>query len=176
MLIIIRIILTWFSNIQHGRFTGFLFRITDPYLNWWRNKFNLRVGVLDISPIVAIAALNVLQTICSTIVVQNRISLWNIFSICLVAVWSAASFLLGFCILVLVLRFIAYIGSSNMYSPFWMVIDTISRPLMYRINRIIFGNRLVRFTSGLIASIVVLAAIWAGGRFIVQFINKLLMG
>ncbi|MCL2761614.1 MAG: YggT family protein [Treponema sp.] len=176
LFIIIRIILTWFSHMQRGRFVEFISRITDPYLNWWRQKFNLRVGVLDISPIVAMAALSVLQTICSTIAIQGRISLGIILAVCLSAIWSAASFVLGFCLLVLVLRFVAYIGNSNMYAPFWSIVDTISRPLLYRINRIIFGNRQVRFVTGIIASAAVLIVVWIGGRFLIQLLAAFLLG
>jgi YggT family protein len=174
-LIIIRIILTWFSHAHHGKPVQLLARVTDPYLNWWRQTFNLRVGVLDISPIVAMAALSVLRTICSSIASYGSITPGVILAVCLTAVWSAASFILGFCFFVLVLRFIAYISNSNMYSMFWRVIDTISRPLLYRINRIIFGNRLVKFSSGILVSIAILAAIWIGGRFVVQLLTGLLL-
>jgi len=175
LLIIIRIMLTWFSNVPYGRPVQILAAITDPYLDWWRQKLHLRAGVLDLSPIIAIAALSVIQTICSTMASQGRISLGIILAVCLSALWAAAAFILGFCVIVLVLRFIGYMCSSNMYSTFWRIIDSISQPLQYRINRIIFGRRLVRFTTGLVVSIVALAAVWAIGRFIVGLLTVLLL-
>jgi len=175
LLIIIRIMLTWFSNAPYGRPVQILAAITDPYLDWWRQKLHLRAGVLDLSPIIAIAALSVIQTICSTMASQGRISLGIILAVCLSALWAAAAFILGFCVIVLVLRFIGYMCSSNMYSTFWRIIDSISQPLQYRINRIIFGRRLVRFTTGLVVSIVALAAVWAIGRFIVGLLTVLLL-
>ena len=173
-LIIIRIILTWFSHANHGRPIQLLSVITDPYLNWWRKKFNLQVGVLDISPIVAMAALSVLQTICSSIARYGSISPVVILVICLSAIWSAASFILIFCFAVLVLRFFAFITNSNMYSMFWRVIDTISRPLLYRINRIIFGNRMVKFSTGILVSIAAIAAVWIAGKLIITFLGIIL--
>jgi YggT family protein len=167
--------LTWFSNAPYGRPVQILAAITDPYLDWWRQKLHLRAGVLDLSPIIAIAALSVIQTICSTMASQGRISLGIILAVCLSALWAAAAFILGFCVIVLVLRFIGYMCSSNMYSTFWRIIDSISQPLQYRINRIIFGRRLVRFTTGLVVSIVALAAVWAIGRFIVGLLTVLLL-
>jgi YggT family protein len=175
LLIIIRIILTWFSNAHYGRPVQILSAITDPYLDWWRQKLNLRAGALDLSPIVAMAALSIAQTIFSTMASQGRISLGIILAVCLSALWSAASFILGFCLIVLVLRFIAYMCNSNMYSTFWRIIDSISQPLLYRINRMIFGKRLVRFTTGLITSIVALAAVWAVGGLIVRLLAGLLL-
>jgi len=176
LLIIIRIMLTWFSNAPYGRPVQLLAAVTDPYLDWWRQRLNLRAGTLDLSPIVAMAALSVLQTIFSTIADQGRISPGIILAVCLFALWSAVAFILGFCVIVLVLRFIGYMCNSNMYSTFWRIIDSISQPLQYRINRIIFGRRLVRFTTGLVVSIIALIAAWAVGGLIVRLLIKLLVG
>ena len=175
LLIVIRIILTWFSNAHYGRPVRILATITDPYLNWWRQRLNLRAGTLDLSPIVAMAALSIVQTICSTMASQGRISLGIIFAVCLSALWSAVSFMLGFCFIILILRFIAYMCNSDMYSTFWRIIDSISRPLMYHINRMIFGKRLVRFTTGILASIAALTAVWIGGGLLVHLLSRLLL-
>ena len=175
LLLMIRIMLTWFSNAPYGRPVQILTAITDPYLNWWRQKINLHAGALDLSPIVAIAALSIVQTICSTVAKQGGISLGIILAICLFALWSAAAFILGFCAIVLILRFIGYMCNSNMYSTFWRIIDSISQPLQYRVNRIIFGKRLVRFTTGLVASIIALAVAFIGGGLIVRLITGLLL-
>ena len=176
LLIIVRIIITWFSVGQYGRPVQILANITDPYLDWWRQKLNLRAGYLDLSPIAAMAALSVAQTICSVISQQGRISLGLILAVCLSALWSAVSFILGFCLVVLVLRLIAYSANANLFGPFWRVIDSISQPLLYRINRIIFGRRLVRFTTSLITAIAVLAVLWIGGSIAIRLVSGLLFG
>ena len=175
LLIMIRILLTWFGSTRYSRPVQLLARVTDPYLNWWRQNFNLRAGILDLSPIAAMAALSVAQTICSSIARQGRISLGSILAICLTAVWSAVAFILGFCIVILVLRLIAYWLNSNMFSPFWQVVDSISRPLLYRINRIIFGKKIVSYMTGIIASIAVLGAIWVAGGIAAKLLFGLLI-
>ena len=175
LLIMLRIILTWFSNAPYGKPVQLLTAITDPYLDWWRQKINLHAGALDLSPIVAIAALSIVQTICSTMADQGRISLGIILAVCLFALWSAVAFILGFCAIILVLRFIGYMCNSDMYSTFWRIIDSISQPLQYRINRIIFGRRLVRFTTGLVASIIALVVAFVIGGLIVRLFTGLLL-
>jgi len=175
LLIMIRIMLTWFSNAPYGKPVQILTAITDPYLDWWRQKINLHAGALDLSPIVAIAALSIVQTICSTMADQGRISLGIILAVCLFALWSAVAFILGFCAIILVLRFIGYMCNSDMYSTFWRIIDSISQPLQYRINRIIFGRRLVRFTTGLVASIIALVVAFVIGGLIVRLFTGLLL-
>ena len=176
LLIFIRIMLTWFSNVPSGKFTGFLARVTDPYLDWWRRRFGLQVGMLDFSPMAGIVALSVAQTICSEISRRGRISLGVILAACLSAVWSIISFLLFFCIIILVLRLIAYFINANIYSRFWQVVDKISRPLLYRINRIMFGRRLVGYRMGIISAIVTLAVLWIGGRFVIHLFTGFLIG
>ncbi|MCL2270625.1 MAG: YggT family protein [Treponema sp.] len=174
LLIVIRIILTWFSHTRQSRLIQLLTDITDPYLDWWRNKLNLRIGTLDLSPVAAIAALSAVQKLCSLLAIQSRITLGSILAVFLFAVWEVVSFIIGFCFIVLILRFIAYILNSNMYSPFWRIVDTISQPLLYRINRMLFGNRLVRFMTGILASLAVLAAAWVAGNFIIKLLAGLL--
>ena len=174
LLIIIRIILTWFPGTQYSKPAQLLARITDPYLDWWRRHFPLRVGILDLSALLGVIALSVAQTICSSIARYGRISLGVILAVCLSALWSAASFVLGFCAIVLVLRLIAYLSNANMFSPFWQVIDSISRPLLYRIGRIIFGRRIVGYMTSMLVSIAVLAALWIVGRIAVVVLTGLL--
>jgi YggT family protein len=174
LLIIIRIILTWFSGGEFGRPVEILAIITDPYLDWWRRRLNLRAGYLDLSPIVAMAALSVAQTICSAIAQTGRISLGLLLAICLSALWSAVSFLLVFCLVILVLRLIAYLINADMFGIFWRVIDSISRPLLYHVSRIVFRNRIVRFTTSIIISILLLTVLWIGGKVVIQFIAGIL--
>jgi len=174
LLIIIRIIFTWFSGDQFSGPMEVLSRITDPYLDWWRQRLNLRAGYLDLSPIVAMAVLSVAQTICSAIAQTGRFSIGLLLAVCLSALWSAVSFLLGFCLVVLVLRLIAYVINANLFGTFWRVIDSISNPLQYRISRIIFGKRIIRFSTSIIISIFIFTALLVGGNILIRFVSDLL--
>jgi YggT family protein len=174
LLIFIRVMLTWFSGAHYGKPVEILCRVTDPYLNFWRGIPGLRAGFLDLSPIAGMAALSLAQSIFSTIANYGRISLGIILAITLSALWSAASFILGFFIVVLALRFIAYMTNRNIYGAFWRIVDTIAQPLLYRINRIIFGKRLVNYLTGLIIAILALLALRIGGGFAVRLLLRLL--
>jgi YggT family protein len=174
LLIFIRILLTWFSGASYGKPGEILRRVTDPYLDFWRGLPGLRAGFLDLSPIAGMAALSLAQNIFSTLANYGRISLGIILGITLSALWSAASFILGFFIIVLVLRFIAYLTNRNVYGSFWRIIDTISQPLLYRVNRIIFGKRLVNYLNGLIVALLALLALRVAGGFAVRLLLRLL--
>ena len=60
-LIIIRSILSWFS-LSYNPFIGFLNRITEPYLSFFR-RIIPPFGGLDFSPVLAIAALYFLDNL-----------------------------------------------------------------------------------------------------------------
>ncbi len=62
IIIFVRLLLTWFPNIHWmQQIIGFLSPITDPYLNLFR--FIPPMGMMDISPIFAILALQVAMQI-----------------------------------------------------------------------------------------------------------------
>jgi YggT family protein len=174
ILIFIRLMLTWFSGAAYGRPVEVLCRITDPYLDWFRRFSSLRIGPLDLSPLAAMAVLSVLNSVFLTLGRYGVITLGLILALILQALWSAASFILSFFIIVLALRLIAYLTNRNVYASFWGIVDTLSRPVLYRINRIIFGNRLVRYLTGIAASIAVLLALRIGLAFLVSLGSGLL--
>lgn len=62
LLLIIRILLTWFPNIDwYSQPFALIRALTDPFLNIFRGIIPPIGGVLDISPILAFIALQILQ-------------------------------------------------------------------------------------------------------------------
>jgi len=175
LLLVARILLTWFSGFRNSGITQFLSRITDPYLNWWRSHFKLRVGFLDLSPLAGIVALQVLQTIFSSIAATGSISVGILLAILINALWSVVSFLLGFCVIVLAIRLVGYFMKKEMYGNFWQIVDSISRPLMFRITRIFFQDRIVSFITGMAISLGLLAALWMLGGIAVRMLIGMLV-
>jgi YggT family protein len=59
-IIVVRLLLTWFPNIDWmQQIVGFLSPVTDPYLNLFR--FVPPIGAIDISPMIAIVALQIVM-------------------------------------------------------------------------------------------------------------------
>jgi YggT family protein len=168
ILIFIRIVLTWFSGVQYGRASGLLSSVTDPYLNWFRRFRFLRVANLDLSPVVAIAALSMANTVFLTLARFGRITAGIILSMLCSVIWSTASFVLTFFIILLALRLVAYLSNRDVYHGFWRVVDQVSAPILYRINRIVFGRRLVRYMTGIVVSLAVLLILRIGLGFLVR--------
>ncbi|MDR2419085.1 MAG: YggT family protein [Treponema sp.] len=175
ILIFVRIILTWFSEAEYGKSPKILYDITEPYLKWFRRFTGIRAGMLDLSPIVAMTVISLVNQIFLFLARYGRIRLGIILAMLVSALWSVVSFLLGFFTVILVLRLIAYLSRQDIYyTPFWKIIDTISQPVLYRIKRILFGPRIVNYRNGLIVSILTLAGIAVGLHFLVGFVFSML--
>lgn len=61
--ILIRIIGSWFPRFSNHSFMRFIRYYTDPYLNLFRRLIPPIGGVLDLSPMLAFFALQILETL-----------------------------------------------------------------------------------------------------------------
>ncbi|MDR0465098.1 MAG: YggT family protein [Treponema sp.] len=170
LLIFIRIIFSWLQGMVSGSPVEILNKITDPYLDWWKRKLNLRIGLIDFSAVAAIVSLSLLQSVFSMLSSADRLSVGNLLAVILFSLWSVASFIIGFCMIIIILRAIAYLTNRNIYRPFWSAVESISQPLMYNLNKLIFTKRTVNIFQGMIVSFILLALLMFGGRFAVNFV------
>jgi YggT family protein len=118
------------------------------------------------------AFLIVVNQIFTLLARYGTITLGIILAILLQTVWSAVSFIFIFIIIILVLRLIALLTNRNTYGSFWQVIDAISRPILYRTNRVLFKGRIIDFRLGILVSIGIFAACYA----VLSFLVSLLFG
>lgn len=63
LLLMVRIIGSWFPSFARSTFMRFLHYYTDPYLNIFRRIIPPIGGVLDLSPLLAFFALQILETL-----------------------------------------------------------------------------------------------------------------
>lgn len=174
LLIFIRIIVSWFISDGDSKPLDFIRYLTDPFIDWWRNRLYLRLGFLDLSPVVGIAALSILRTILSKIAHSEKITIGNILGLIILSIWSIASFVLGFCVIVLILRIFAYLANRDIYTPFWKAVESITQPLLYETNRLIFGKRIVNYLKGIIISTLIILAVWIIGGYVFPLLARLL--
>jgi len=111
---------------------------------------------MDFSPLAALAVLSVLTQILSTAAAYGRISLGIVLALVLRAGWSIFAFFFGFLGLAMAARLVAYMAKWNSLHPVWRVVDALINPVMFRLNRAIYRDRIVNFRQGLLTGIVVL--------------------
>jgi len=174
IIITIRIILTWFSGMGRSRLQDYLEIVTDPYLNWFRRFTFLKVGFLDLTPIAALGVLSIVSRILTTLAYYGRITIGIILAIALQAVWGIVSFILGFLIIILILQLIAHLNRFNSNGTFWRIIDTISGPVLDRINRFLFKNRSMNYNTTLIVSIASMGVLYIVLRILVSLVSVFL--
>ena len=174
IIIIFRIILTWFPGTGYGGAFRIVSSITDPYLGWFRRLGIFRAGNLDFSPVIALAVLSLTRSAFLFLARYGTISIGIILAMVLQAVWGIVSFFLGFLIIVLILRLIAILMNQSTYGFFWNLIDSISRPVIYRVNRIFLGNRIINFRTSIIFTIIFLALGYYLLRWLFFFLSGIL--
>jgi YggT family protein len=153
----VRILLSWFSFSYSNRVYGFLCGLTDPYLDYFRRLRFLRFPMIDLSPIAALAVLNIASNITGTISRLGSISVVFAAMIFAQAIWSVLSFVIGFFGIALVVRYVGMLASVPVRSPFWATVDSFTYPIIHRISRMFFSRRAISYKAGITASIAVFA-------------------
>lgn len=175
VLCIIRIFFSWIPSLTDTKWGKLIARLTDPYLNLFRGFSLFRTTAVDFSPIVALAVLSVLNNLFMTLSYAVRITLGFILSLLLDAAWSAISFLLGFFLVISLIRIIGFLARIAVLHPLWQILDGIINPLLFRINRIIYRGRTVQYLQGLITGFIVVLVMRTLGGFLVRLLTSLLM-
>ena len=60
LVILVRVLMSWFQGSMNNRFGYFIYSITEPLLGFIRNLMP-RTGMLDLSPLIAFFLLSLLQ-------------------------------------------------------------------------------------------------------------------
>ncbi len=172
----IRVILTWVPNAQYSSFGRFLAALCDPYLSWFRRFSFLRAGMLDFSPAVAMGVLVALSSVFAQLSLQGRILFGASLATLLGVLWSIVASLLGFFILLLMIRLFVVIFWPNSSSQLWQILDRTLYPIVFRFTKYIFGKqRYVQYRTALIAALVVTILAEMAGSFLINMLGVLLM-
>ncbi len=174
MVIFIRIIFTWFRGIHAGKAEQFLASVTDPYLNWFRHNFPVRLGVLDFSPVVGILFLGLLNTVANQLAYAGSITLGFVIAVIVSAVWSAVSFFLTLFLIVAVIRLVGMVANLDHGGRFWIVVEQIVNPALQATVRPFLRGRFTNYRDSLLIFIGVLVAVLIGGRLAVGFLSGLI--
>ncbi len=165
----VRIILTWIPSLSYSRFTNFLARITDPYLNLFRGIRWLRMGSFDFSPAVGLCLLSVASSLLSHFSHMARFSIGSILSMIVELAWSLASSILTFILIMLIVRLVLILIKKDDYYSQSPILDQLDRsiaPLVHNISKTFTGGKKITYKSALIIASVSI--------FVVQIVGSLL--
>lgn len=168
----IRIIITWIPNLAFTSFGKLLAAICDPFLNLFRKIKWLRFGMVDFSPLVALAILTAISSVLSNIALTGRIYLGGIIAMVVSIAWSVISSLATFLLLIISVRFLVmcFSKSSNYYGSVWSQLDGILSPFVFRITSFFTGGKSSNYKSALLAAIIMLVVLLIVGRLLISYL------
>ncbi len=174
LIIFIRVLLTWFSGVEYGKPYRILASLTDPYLNYFRRFSFLRVGTVDFSPIAGLIFLVIVLNILNTLATYGRITIGVVLAIILQAIWAAVSFLMTLFIILILVRFVAWMMRANTVHPFIRTVDMLITPYLNWVHRTFFRKRFLTYQTGLAIGGAGLLAVSLLGNYIVGELSFLL--
>lgn len=167
-LIWIRILLSWVNPYNRpGSLTYYFGLIVDPFLNLFRSS-HFRVGMLDLSPIFAIAVLSLLQSIANIFASYGFITLGLILALALQTIWGyGLSFFFMFAIISLIFRTLtSFTGSMGvMYQ-----IGSVTAPLANKVKNIFFKNRLVHDSTINLITLIITLLLYVGSKYLFSYL------
>lgn len=176
VLCFLRVLSSWLPGVDLGRPGDILASATDPFLGLFSRISWLHAGAFDFSPIAALALLTLVNSALTTIAFSGTISIGLILGMVLKALWTAVGFVISFFAICTLLRIIIVAAHWNGLHPIWRVVDSMLNPVLFRINRIIYRNRIVNYLQSLITGFVVLVVLSIGGGELVDRLVHLLYG
>ena len=174
LLCIVRIFMSWFPAAAMGRPAEILERVTEPYLSLWSRIPFLKTGGVDFSPIAALAALSGVSRLFA-VASYGSLTFGVALALIVEIVWAPIGFLLSFFVVLIALRVIAYLAKWNSLHPVWRAIDAMINPVLFRIKRLVYKDRIVNYMQGLATGAIVLLAARVILGFFFQFVIKFLI-
>ncbi|HAH62435.1 MAG TPA: YggT family protein [Treponema sp.] len=168
----IRIILTWIPGASYSGFGRFLSGICDPFLNMFRGVRWMQIGNLDFSPAVSIGLLYALSSILSNIAMTGRIYFGGILAIVISMFWSIIASLVGFLLILLIIRFIAVLTQKrqNYYGSFWSQLDYALEPFVYRVSKFFSSGKFISYKNAMLVTIIILSLLLIGGQLLITYL------
>lgn len=174
IVILIRILLTWFRGISLGRAEQVLAALTDPYLNWFRRNIPVRFGALDFSPVVGILALGLLNNIATQLAYAGTITFGFVLAMVVSAIWSVVSFFITFFLIIAIVRLVGIIANLDGAGRLWPVLEQILNPMIQIVIRPFLRGRFTSYRDSLLIVSGSLLGVLILGRIIVNFLIVLI--
>lgn len=175
MICIIRCFMSWIPGLLYTKVGRIISSICDPYLNLF-SKFNLRVGMLDFSPVISIGLLTLAYSVLSNIAATGIISLNGILIQIAYLLYSVFSSLLALFLIICIVRLVVMIFNkrSMEYGSAWQPFDNAISGALYKIVRPFSGGKPMSFTKALILASIMLFLLLALSSVLIRVLIYLI--
>ncbi|WP_020611728.1 YggT family protein [Sediminispirochaeta bajacaliforniensis] len=174
LLILIRVMLTWFQGVDYGKAYRILAAATDPYLRIFQKIKFLRFSAIDFSPVAAMLVIVVLIDFASQFIREGRLSLGIVLAVITSALWSVVSFLLSLFIILTAIRFFMGLSGANSVGPFARTVDLLIAPILEKTRRLFFRKRFVTYKTILATTGASLLVLYIAGKVLFGLLYNVL--
>jgi len=177
LLIIVRILLSWVSLGEESSFHevyGFLERVTEPFLKFFRRIPGLQRAGFDFSPVAALVTLGIISSIFNTLAQQGRISVGIVLAIILQALWSIFAFFLLIFIILLIIRLVMDYSQSPGAARYAPILDMLVKHPVNAAHKLFFRGQPISIRKGLFGGLLLTIGIRFFGTILIDWILRLL--
>ncbi len=130
LLIFVRVLFAWLRPNMFNPVVRFVYNLTDPYLKLFAGIRFLRIGYLDLTPILALYLLYLLQELSYRILYTGYFSIEILASTIIILLFRFIYFILFIFIIAVGLRFILQIAGPRVNNAFMTIVYSISEPVV----------------------------------------------
>lgn len=173
LVLLVRFLSSFFmtSHFMRSPFFQILYMLTEPYLMIFRFRF-LRIGIVDFSPILAIAFLSLLESI----LLGKITSFSELLLFILISFWSTIKFFLVIIVLIIIFRLISYYAFRQTYPSLnYSYLDSFLSRFSFGLCRLFIRRGYLNYSQSLIISGFILICLgFIGDVLITKYIVFLL--
>lgn len=175
ILITIRIFMSWIS-LPYNKFTHYLAEITDPVLNFFKRLIPLRIGFLDLSPLIPLLLLSLADSVVTDLLVrgQNFGLAFILSKLVFIAKYALNVAVFIFCFSCIILLIMSIVNPHN-YNPLVTMMRSFLDPIMSKLRRILRIHSFYSDRIYLVILIVLTIFISMAGNFILDYIAYALL-
>ncbi len=177
LLLTVRVIFSWLT-LPPSQFTYWLNRITDPILNFFKKRFPIRVGILDLSILVPFFILSILNKVIIDVFINfavNRVVFYMI-EVLFFAADSLLITIITVMVIIAAIQLLTKIFLPYSYNPIVNSIKSILDPILLYFRRIIPIKSVHNEKIYLVILIALLILVGFVGRYLLAFVLNLLNG
>lgn len=154
ILIFIRVLFAWLRPNMFNPIVRFVYTLTNPYLRLFAGLKFLRIGVFDLTPILAFYFLYLLQELVYRVILMGYFSLEILLSLCVLLLFRFVYFILIIFLIVLALRLIFELARIRGNNPVIAAVYSLSEPAIRPVRRMLRLNTTVGFDISLFISLI----------------------
>ena len=174
LLIWVRILLTWIrlpGQKVDNPLSHYLGKIVDPYLNLFKGISTFRRSHVDLTPLIALAALSVLQSILRLFGSFGKITLGMVLALMLSTLWSfLLSPILWLVMAMLGVRlFFCYKRGPNTMAYIKMI-DSLVGGILNWVQRLIYKDKSINDRQLVLTSLIFFIVVYLASSVLIQFL------